>query len=371
MQADPKSFMTAHLLYQQQAHPDGLAVTQSQPGGTIAVMPPAKPLTTEEMDRLYTLPFTRTAHPKYGKKGGVPALESVQFSITTHRGCFGGCSFCSLYIHQGKHISCRSIDSILAEAETIKSHKQFCGTISDIGGPTANMYGMNCKRKETCSRTSCLSPSLCKNLNTDHRKLVEMMEAVLQWRKKAGVNVYVASGVRHDLALQSKEYIALLAGYFVGGHLKVAPEHYCTHVLTLMGKPSFDTLEQFEAVFREASKKAGKEQYLVPYFVSSHPGCTAQDALKLTEYLISRSWRPRQVQDFIPVPLTLSAAMYVSGTDDKNRKIFIPKGQREKRLQAALLQYYQERNEKIIADFLRTCGRTDLLAKIRHLSKKR
>ena len=363
--ADGSLFMSAQKEYQQQAHPKGRAVVQEQPGGTIVVMPPAEPLTTKEMDRLYDLPFTRCWHPRYDKAGGVPALEPIRFSITTHRGCFGGCSFCSLYFHQGKYISSRSTESLLGEAKTISSHPQFHGTISDIGGPTANMYGMNCSKKESCNRISCLFPSVCKNLKTDYGKLIGMMEAFLRWKKD--VNVYVASGIRHDLALQSRDYIGLLAKHFVGGHLKVAPEHYCGHVLELMGKPAFELFEEFEARFDEASHIAGKEQYLVPYFISAHPGCGSADAAILTEYLVKRSWCPQQVQDFIPVPLTLSAAMYVSGTDAKGQQIYIPRGRNEKRLQLALLQYQQRRNEKVITKFLRDGRRFDLLLKIRRM----
>lgn len=200
-----------------------------------------------------------------------------------------------------------------------------------------------------------------------------MMEAFLRWRQGGGrkTNVYVASGIRHDLALQSKDYIDLLVGHFVGGHLKVAPEHYCDKVLALMGKPPFELFEEFENQFEEASRRAGKEQYLVPYFISAHPGCTTQDALALTEYLVSRSWRPRQVQDFVPIPLTLSTAMYVAGADSRGRKIYVPRGRKDKRLQAALLQYYQPRNKKILADFLKSANRRDLLSKIEHLQSSR
>ena len=196
-----------------------------------------------------------------------------------------------------------------------------------------------------------------------------MMEAFLRWRDSGGkrINIYVASGIRHDLALQSKEYVDLLTRYFVGGHLKVAPEHYCSRVLDLMGKPHFDVFEKFEGRFEESTRRAGKQQYLVPYFMSSHPGCTTQDALALTEYLISRSWRPRQIQDFVPIPLTLSAAMYVSGRDARKKEIYVPRGRGEKRLQAAMLQYYQPRNKKTVADFLKSISRTDLLGKIGHL----
>jgi uncharacterized radical SAM protein YgiQ len=372
-QADTSLVMSAQLEYQRCAHPQGPPVVQEQEPGTIVVMPPARPLTSDEMDQLYDLPFARCWHPKYEHSGGVPALGPVQFSITTHRGCFGGCSFCSINFHQGKHITSRSVQSLLNEAEVLRRHRQFRGTIVDIGGPTANMYGMQCSRRDECSRPSCLFPSPCKNLRPDHRPLLEMMEAFLRWRQGGGrkTNVYVASGIRHDLALQSKDYIDLLVGHFVGGHLKVAPEHYCDKVLALMGKPPFELFEQFENRFAASSRKAGKEQYLVPYFISAHPGCTTQDALALTEYLVSRSWRPRQVQDFVPIPLTLSTAMYAAGADSRGRRIYVPRGRKDKRLQAALLQYYQPRCEKILIDFLKSAGRKDLLSKIRHLQSSK
>jgi uncharacterized radical SAM protein YgiQ len=372
-QTDRNLVMSAQLQYQKHAHPQGQPVVQEQDPGTIVVMPPARPLTTAEMDQLYDLPFTRCWHPRYDKQGGVPALSPVQFSIVTHRGCFGGCSFCSISCHQGKQIISRSIQSLLNEAEVIGRHYQFRGTIVDLGGPTANMYGMQCSKKDTCNRPSCLLPSPCKNLRLDHRSLIEMMESFLRWKQGGDrrINVYVASGIRHDLALQSNEYIDILTRHFVGGHLKVAPEHYCNKVLGLMGKPPFELFEEFEGRFNEASRRAGKEQYLVPYFISAHPGCTAQDALMLTEYLVSRAWCPRQIQDFVPIPLTLSAAMYVSGTDEEGRKIYVPRGRKDKRLQAALLQYYQPRYGKIVADFLKSICRTDLLGKIRHLQSAR
>ena len=368
-QADKDLVMSTQLQYQKQAHPQGLPVVQEQDPGMIVVMPPARPLTIAEIDQLYDLPFTRCWHPRYDKQGGVPALGPVQFSITTHRGCFGGCSFCSISCHQGKQIISRSIQSLMNEAEVIQRHHQFRGTIVDLGGPTANMYGMQCSKKDTCNRPSCLLPSPCKNLKLDHRPLIEMMESFLRWKQSGDrkTNVYVASGIRHDLALHSQEYIELLVGSFVGGHLKVAPEHYCNRVLGLMGKPPFELFEEFEERFNEVSRQAGKEQYLVPYFISSHPGCTTQDALALTEYLVSRSWCPRQVQDFVPIPLALSTAMYVSGIDHHGQKIYVPRGRRDKRLQAALLQYYQPRYEKIIADFLKSVRRNDLLGKIRNL----
>ena len=361
-QADRSLVMSAQKQYQAQAHPAGLPVVQEQDPGTIVVMPPAEPLTTQELDALYDLPFARYWHPHYDRGGGVPALEPVQSSLTTHRGCFGGCSFCSLCLHQGKQISSRSVDSLLAEADRLRSDRRFRGTISDIGGPTANMYGMRCSRQHICGRISCLFPSVCKHLRLDASPLIRMMESFLRWKKQA--KVYVASGIRHDLAIRNNEYIDLLTRYFVGGHLKVAPEHYCPHVLDLMGKPHFDVFEEFEDRFQQASRRAGKKQYLVPYFISSHPGCTVEDAVKLTECLVLRSWRPQQVQDFIPIPLTPATAMYVSGLDTKGKKIYVPRGRREKSLQAGLLQYYHPKYKKIVTGFLRSRHRRDLLAKI-------
>ncbi len=371
--ADCSLVMSCQKSYQAQAHPKGLPAIQDQEPGEIIVMPPAEPLSTSEMDELYDAPFTRNWHPQYDKAGGVPALEPIRFSITSHRGCFGGCSFCALYFHQGKQISSRSIDSLLTEADCLTKHKQFRGTISDIGGPTANMYGMKCEQNNDCRRASCLAPSVCKHLQADAGQLIKMMESFLKWQKSKSskINIYIASGIRHDLALQNKEYIEMLARHFVGGHLKVAPEHYCPKVLELMGKPSFELFEEFEAYFQEVSDRAGKEQYLVPYFISSHPGCTSDDALKLTEYLVSRGWCPRQVQDFGPIPLTTSTAMYVSGLDTKGKKIFVPKGHKEKTLQVALLQYCERKNEKRVTGFLRNRGRADLISKINSLQKQR
>jgi len=347
----------------------GRPVVQDQDPGTIVVMPPARPLTGAELDALYDLPFTRQWHPQYTSAGGIAALEPVASSITTHRGCYGGCSFCSIYFHQGKEITSRSIGSLLAEADRIAADPRFRGTISDLGGPTANMYGTNCAADVCCTRTSCLYPSSCTNLNLDFSPLLEMMEAFVRW--KAGSpskrHVYVASGIRHDLALQSREYLDLLVKHFVGGHLKVAPEHYCDQVLRLMGKPSFDCFREFESRFDEACRRAGREYYLVPYFISSHPGCTLDDAVKLTEYLVSRHWQPRQVQDFVPVPLARSTAMYVAGQDAGGRKIHVPRGRHEKRLQAALLQYYRHSNARLVAEHLRAGDHAGLLKDVQRI----
>jgi len=347
----------------------GRPVVQDQDPGTIVVMPPARPLTSEELDALYDLPFTRQWHPQYTCAGGIAALEPVASSITTHRGCYGGCSFCSIYFHQGKEITSRSIGSLLAEADRIAADLQFHGTISDLGGPTANMYGTDCAADEPCMRASCVYPSLCTNLNLDFGPLMAMMEAFVRWKEgsRSKRHVYVASGIRHDLALPSPEYLDLLVKHFVGGHLKVAPEHYCDQVLRLMGKPSFDCFREFESRFDEACRRAGREYYLVPYFISSHPGCTLDDAVKLTEYLVSRHWQPRQVQDFVPVPLARSTAMYVAGQDAGGRKIHVPRGRHEKRLQAALLQYYRDSNARLVAEHLRAGDHAGLLKDVQRI----
>lgn len=378
LEADRSKFMDFQLAYQAEATPTGKPVIQDQGPGQIVVNPPAKPMSQKELDLLYSLPFTRQWHKKYDKAGGIPALKPVQFSITTHRGCFGGCSFCAIYFHQGKEIASRSVCSILNEAQRISMHPRFRGTIEDIGGPTANMYGMSCASSATCKRMSCLFPKLCPKLPTSHDKAISLLRKIIDWKSKQQrkINVYVASGIRHDLALQSQVYIDLLARHFVGGHLKVAPEHICSHVLDMMQKPHHETFEQFEKMFEKAANKADKEQYLVPYFISAHPGSSPQEAEILTSYLVKRRWRPRQVQDFVPVPLALATAMYVSGLSPKRKPIHVARGRGEKRLQMALLQYYEKRNYKQISQYLTPRGRHKLLSQIRNLqtvnlSKKR
>lgn len=372
-QADAHAVMDAHRQYEAQARPGGQPVVQEQDPGTLVVLPPSEPLRGDELDALYDLSFSRSWHPRYNRAGGVPALTPVQFSITTHRGCFGGCAFCSISCHQGKQISSRSLESLLNEADVLRRHPQFRGTIVDVGGPSANMYGMECTQEEPCAKVGCMSPSLCKRADFDHGPMLEMLEAFVRWSGRGGkrTNVFVASGIRHDLALKNREYLDMLVRHFVGGHLKVAPEHHCSGVLDLMAKPRFEVFEEFEQRFAEACRRTGREAYLVPYFISAHPGCRPEDALKLTEYLVSRSWRPRQVQDFVPVPLTLSTAMYVCGTDSRGQTIHVPRSRKEKRLQAALLQYYQPQNKKLISDFLREHRRTDLLPKINHLQRSK
>lgn len=368
----PQQFMDFQLTYERQAHPAGKPIVQEQNPGVVVVNPPPIPLSQSELDRLYGLPFTRKAHPIYEQQGGIAALEPVRFSITTHRGCFGGCSFCAIYYHQGKTIASRSVDSILDEADRLRRHPDYKGVICDIGGPTANMFAMTCPQSHSCPRPSCLYPSICPNLDVSHKACLDLMESIHRWaeRQKTKQRVYIASGIRHDLALHSPDYLAMLARHFVGGHLKVAPEHYCPHVLALMRKPPFEVFLEFQAQFAKASAKAGKKQFLVPYFISGHPGCTMADAVKLTEFLVRSNWRPRQVQDFVPAPLCLSTAMFVSGRSPAGKPIYISKGRREKRLQFALMQYYDKRNEKIIAAYLKAIGKPALLEQIRRIQRQ-
>lgn len=373
-QEDPHTFLESHVRYQEmQYRVPAPAVCQDQDPGTVVINPPADPLCEQEMDQLYGLPFTRLAHPHYSALGGIPALQPVQFSIVTHRGCFGGCSFCAIGCHQGKVISSRSSESVLAEAECFRSHPDFRGTIVDVGGPSANMFRMGCVRAEICTRTSCIHPDICPQVSLDHGPLMQLMEALLRQSEpgpgRKRVKLFVASGIRHDMALRDPAYLDLLTRYFVGGHLKVAPEHTCPQVLDLMGKPHFEVFKTFEDRFRAASRRAGKEQYLVPYFISSHPGCRLEDAVKLTEYLVSRNWRPRQVQDFVPAPSTLATAMYVAERDDKGKQIHIPKSRREKRLQAALMQYYQPENRNLLGKYLAESGNHKLAGQLNQIPR--
>ncbi len=367
---NPELVLKNHILYQKQCIPGGLAVVQKYDNGFLLVNPPQRPLNSQEMDKLYAMDFTRNAHPKYDELGGISALEPVRFSITTHRGCFGGCSFCSIYFHQGKQISSRSVDSILKEADKIAAHRDFKGTIHDVGGPSANMYGMGCTLNKQCDRPSCIYPSPCKHLKTDSSSLIKLMNELVKWkRRRAKAHVFVASGVRFDLANMDQKYIRLLTREFVGGHLKVAPEHCSKEVLSLMGKPNFSGYKKFQETFERESKLANKKQYLVPYFISAHPGCKDSHALELTEYLVSKNLRLRQVQDFTPVPLTLSTAMYVSNRAANGKKIYVAKGHKAKKLQATLMQFWLPRNKAILSEYLRKHKREKLLNRINSMQK--
>jgi uncharacterized radical SAM protein YgiQ len=323
--------------------------------------PPALALDEAQMDAIYDLPFNRVAHPSYVEP--IPALEQVRHSIVTMRGCFGGCTFCSITEHEGRAIQSRSVDSILREVRALRRLDDFRGVISDLGGPTANMYQMRCgdpEAEKACRRLSCIHPSICKKLDTDHGPVIELMKRV---READGVRkVFVASGVRYDLAALSPDYIGELATHHTGGQLSVAPEHVSERVLDLMKKPGKESYEAFASEFSCASERAGKEQYLVPYYISGHPGSSLEDMIDLALYLRSRGLRPRQVQDFIPTPMSLAATMYWSGLDPLSGKpVYTAKGLREKRLQKALLLYWDAEQAPLVREALLRAGRLDLI----------
>jgi uncharacterized radical SAM protein YgiQ len=321
--------------------------------------PPALPLATPEIDHIYELPYSRKAHPLYTKS--IPSLEPVRFSLTSHRGCFGACSFCALAHHQGRIIQSRSAASILREAHTFALSPDFTGTIQDIGGPTANMYGASCERwvrSGACPDRSC-GPA-CPALGLAHTQLTALLGEL---RTLPEVNhVFVSSGIRYDLIPDGdREYLDNLCRSHVSGHLKVAPEHCAPHVLDLMNKPHIASFDTFRKRFADASRQAGKEQYLLPYFMSGHPGCTVQDMIQLAEYIRDNDLYTEQVQDFTPTPMSLSTCMYHTGINPFTKeKVHVPKG-REKVLQRALLRYRDPGNTEIVREGLARAGREDLI----------
>ncbi len=309
---------------------------------------PSLPFTEKELDSIYALPFTREPHPVYKKK--IPAFEMIRFSVTAMRGCFGGCSFCALTVHQGKAIQSRSVKSIVEEVKKITRMKGFTGYVSDIGGPTANMYKLGCrdpKAEAACKKLSCVHPKVCKVLETDHAPQIKMLKMA---RMVEGVKkVFVASGVRYDLANLSPKYIRELARHHVSGQLKVAPEHCHPKVLDTMRKPAIEEFDKFRDRFLEESRRAGLEQYLVPYFISAHPGCGMEEQVEMADYLKHNNLRPRQVQEFIPAPMTLAADMYHTGMDPMDgSEVFVPKSERDRKLQRAVMQYYKPENRDAV-----------------------
>jgi uncharacterized radical SAM protein YgiQ len=328
----------------------------------VVVNPPALPLEQGEMDRVYGLPFTRRPHPSYGKQR-IPAYEVVKDSVQIMRGCFGGCTFCSITAHEGRIIQSRSQASIIGEIRQMAAEPDFKGTVSDIGGPTANMYEMKCTRPEVeakCRRLSCVHPTICKLLGTDHTPLVQLMQAA---REEPGVKkVLVASGIRMDLARRSPQYMRELATHHVGGHLKVAPEHTDNDVLALMKKPGTDDFEKFDREFKNASKRAGKKQFLVPYFIASHPGSTLDSMIELALFLKRNHYQPDQVQDFIPSPFDIAACMYYTGVDPHTKKpVYIARHLRDRKLQRALMQFFKPENYFEVRKALEQAGRQDLI----------
>ena len=328
----------------------------------IVANPPALPLEQSEMDRVYGLPFTRKPHPSYGKQN-IPAFEVVKDSVQIMRGCFGGCTFCSITAHEGRIIQSRSQDSVLSEIRQMTADKDFKGTISDIGGPTANMYQMQCTRPEVeakCRRLSCVHPTICKLLGTDHGPLVQLMKSA---REEPGIKkVLVASGIRMDLARRDPNYMRELVTHHVGGYLKVAPEHTDPNVLALMKKPDADDFEEFDKEFKKASAKAGKKQYLIPYFIASHPGSSIDSMIELALFLKRNHYKPDQVQDFIPSPFDIAACMYHTGMDPFTKKpVYIAKHLRDRKLQRALMQFFKPENYFEVRKALEQGGRQDLI----------
>jgi uncharacterized radical SAM protein YgiQ len=328
----------------------------------VVVNPPAWPLTEEEMDRIYDLPFTRRPHPNYGNRR-IPAFEVVKDSIQIVRGCFGGCAFCSITAHEGRIIQSRGEKSILAEIRRMAEDPHFKGVISDLGGPTANTYKMNCSRpevREKCRRQSCLYPVICPLLDADHAPIIRLMKAAC---KENGVKqVFIASGIRTDLALQSPKYIDEVAKHHTGGLLKVAPEHTEAEVLELMRKPPIEQFEAFAKEFRRASAASAKEQYLTPYFIAGHPGSDLKAMIRLALYLKRHGIKPDKVQDFIPGPMDVASCMYYTGLDPMTGKpVYVPRASRERRMQKALLHFFKPENHNDVKAALIEAGRTDLI----------
>jgi len=367
VKADKIAFARMSRQFQYETNPhNGRPLLQPHGDEAVYFNPPAEPLTEADMDGLYDLPFTRAPHPSYDEP--IPAYETVKHSIVTMRGCFGGCTFCSITEHEGRIIQSRSEASVLREVRALSRMDGFRGTITDLGGPTANMYKMTCKDDATesaCRRLSCVHPGICENLVTDHAPLVRLMKKV---READGVKkVYIASGVRYDLAERSPEFVRDLARHHTGGQLSVAPEHSSDAVLDKMKKPPIASYERFAEAFCRASDQAGKEQYLVPYFITGHPGSTLADTIDLALYLKKNGMRPRQVQDFIPTPMAVATTMFHTGVDPLTMKpVYSATDLREKRMMKALIFYWDPEHWPLARDALKKAGRADLIGRAPH-----
>lgn len=353
------------IQYDQQDEVYGKRVIQRHGSRMLVQNPPALSLTTEELDWVYSLPYTRTYHPSYEAQGGVPGIAEVQFSITHNRGCFGFCNFCSIALHQGRRITVRSEESVIREAERIVRMPNFKGYIHDVGGPTANFRHPSCEKQLTaglCKGKKCLAPTPCKGLHADHREYLHMLRRL---RKIKGVKrVFIRSGIRYDYLMADPDdtFLRELIRYHVSGQLKVAPEHCAAAVLDKMGKPHIEAYLAFQKKFYEITKGMGKEQYLVPYLMSSHPGSTLQAAVELAVFLKQQHIHPEQVQDFYPTPGTLSTCMFYTELDPYTMEpVYVPKAPEEKAMQRALLQYFQPRNKALVLAALKKAGRRDLI----------
>lgn len=363
--SDRVKFSNATRIIYEESNPyNAKILIQKSEGRAVVQNPPVFPLTTKEMDHIYGLPYTKRQHPGYQEP--VPALEMIKDSILIHRGCFGGCAFCSLTLHQGRFIQSRSESSVEKEARELLNTPNHPGNISDLGGPSANMYRMGGKDIEICrqcKKLSCLYPVICANLGTDHKPLLSLMRKMrsIKGIKKA----FIASGIRMDLALQCGEYISEIARYHTGGQLKVAPEHITPRVLAVMKKPSAEIFKQFADKFAVESKHAGKEQYLALYFISAHPGSTLADMAELAVFLKERGIRPQQINDFLPAPMELATSIYYTGLDPFTLEpVYVPKKETERRMQRALLQYFKPENKPLISKALHEIRRPDLLRRL-------
>lgn len=344
-----------------EAYPHGIYVVQN---------PPQKPLSMQEMDDVYALPYTRTYHPIYEKDGGIPAISEVKFSLISNRGCFGGCNFCALTFHQGRIIQTRSHASILAEAKQMIQNKDFKGYIHDVGGPTANFRHTSCKKqleKGVCTNRQCLFPTPCKNLTVDHKDYLSLLRKL---RQLPGVKkVFIRSGIRFDYLLEDKDdrFFRELCQYHVSGQLKVAPEHISDNVLRYMGKPPVEVYDRFKEKYRKINEQIGKKQYLVPYLMSSHPGSTLKDAIALAEYLRDLGYMPEQVQDFYPTPSTISTCMYYTGLDPATMQpVYVSHNPHEKAMQRALIQYRNPSNYDLVYEALKKEHREELIGFDQH-----
>ena len=369
VQRDPVLYAHASRVLHLETNPgNARALVQRHGDRDVWLNPPPVPLTTQELDRVFELPYTRQPHPVYqGKR--IPAYEMIRFSVNIMRGCFGGCTFCSITEHEGRIIQSRSEDSIVREIETIRDTVPgFTGVISDVGGPTANMYRLACKSRDieaACRKPSCVFPGICPNLNTDHAPLIKLYRRV---RSLPGIKkVLVASGLRYDLAVESPEYVKELVSHHVGGYLKIAPEHTESGPLSKMMKPGMGAYDRFKELFEKFSKEAGKEQYLIPYFIAAHPGTTDEDMLNLALWLKRNGFRADQVQTFLPSPMATATAMYHSGKNPLRKithtseGVFIPKGLRMRRLHKAFLRYHDANNWPLLREALKHMGREDLI----------
>ena len=366
VRADKPAYARANKVEYDEHDPiRGRAILQRHGDRWLVVNPPAMPLTTPELDHVAELPYMREPHPMYDAMGGVPAIEEVRFSVAHNRGCFGACNFCSLAFHQGRIITSRSHESVLREVEALTRHPGFKGYIHDVGGPTANFRRPACKKQMKagmCRGRACLAPTPCPNLDADHTDYLMLLRKI---RQVPGVKkVFIRSGIRFDYMLQDKsgEFFAELVKYHVSGQLKVAPEHCVSGVLDYMGKPHIEVYEKFKGKYERLNQKYGKEQYLVPYLMSSHPGCTLDDAVRLAEWINRTGRQPEQVQDFYPTPGTLSTCMYYTGIDPRTMQpVYVPRDPHEKAMQRALMQWKRPEKRPLVREALHRTHREDLI----------